>query len=238
MKKVGNRINLFLITVIMVLLSFVLFIDAERLNSLLIHYDDSFVVDEVSILNVDSSAVVQQAENVVPVNNDSNKIVNTNSTPTVMNKVASTDYWAWPTESNYVITSTFGYRWGSMHDAIDISGPGYGSNIYAANNGVVTIVKGGCVAGNTSCNGKGGNYIVINHNINNYYTVYMHLKDIKVSVGQVITRGQVIGTMGNTGNVVPVPTANAPYLGTHLHFGLYIGQPYSGGYAVNPMRLY
>ena len=44
--------------------------------------------------------------------------------------------------------------------------------------------------------------------------------------------------MGNTGNVIPVPTAASPYLGTHLHFCLYIGEPYRGGYAVNPMRLY
>ena len=232
-----KKVNLFLITIVMILLSFVLFVDDERLNSLLIHYDDSFAIDEVSILEVDYNNVVA-SENAVLASNNSAADVSASAIPVVMNNVASTDYWAWPTDSNYVITSTFGYRWGSMHDAIDISGPGYGSNIYAANNGVVTVVKGGCVAGDTSCNGKGGNYIVINHNSNNYYTVYMHLKDIKVSVGQVVTRGQVIGTMGNTGNVVPVPTASAPYLGTHLHFALYIGQPYNGGYAVNPMRLY
>ena len=232
-----KKVNLFLITIVMILLSFVLFVDDERLNSLLIHYDDSFAIDEVSILEVDYNNVVA-SENAVLASNNSAADVSASAIPVVMNNVASTDYWAWPTDSNYVITSTFGYRWGSMHDAIDISGPGYGSNIYAANNGVVTVVKGGCVAGDTSCNGKGGNYIVINHNSNNYYTVYMHLKDIKVSVGQVVTRGQVIGTMGNTGNVVPVPTASAPYLGTHLHFGLYIGEPYRGGYAVNPMRLY
>ena len=146
--------------------------------------------------------------------------------------------WFWPTNNNYIITSYFGYRWGGFHDAIDISGPGYGSNIYAANNGVVRTVKGGCVPGYTYCNGRGGNYIIINHNSNNYYTVYIHLKDIYVSERQVVSRGQVIGSMGNTGNVVPVPTASSPYNGTHLHFGLYIGEPYRGGYAVNPMNLY
>lgn len=79
---------------------------------------------------------------------------------------------------------------------------------------------------------------MINHNQSNYYTVYMHLKDFKVNVGDTVSRGQVIATMGNTGNVIPVPSASAPYLGTHLHFCLYIGEPYNGGYAVNPMRLY
>lgn len=238
MKYIRKRMNLFFIIIIVILLVLILFIDDERLNSLLIHYNDSFVIDEVSILNVDSNSDVDNKDVVLVSDDSSNASVDTKSTPTIMNNVAVTDYWAWPTESNYVITSTFGYRWGSLHDAIDISGSGYGSNIYAANNGVVTTVKSGCVPGYTSCNGKGGNYIVINHNSNNYYTVYMHLKDIKVSVGQVVTRGQVIGTMGNTGNVVPVPTSSSPYAGTHLHFALYIGQPYNGGYAVNPMRLY
>jgi len=125
-----------------------------------------------------------------------------------------------------------------LHEAVDISGTGYGSSIYAANGGVVTTVKGGCVAGDMSCNGRGGNYIVIKHNTNNYYTIYMHLKDIYVSKGQNVSRGQVIGTMGNTGNVSPAPSSSNPYAGTHLHFGLYIGEPYNGGYSINPMSLY
>ena len=102
----------------------------------------------------------------------------------------------------------------------------------------IIIAKGGCVAGNYSCNGKGGNYIVIKHTTNNYYTVYMHLKDIKVKKGATVSRGQVIGTMGNTGNVYPRPANRNSKAGTHLHFALYIGEPYKGGYAVNPMRLY
>ena len=130
------------------------------------------------------------------------------------------------------------WRWGALHDGTDIAGCGYGSNIFAANSGVVTSVQGGCVAGNLSCNGRGGNYIVIKHNSNNYYTVYMHLKDMYVKEGQKVTSGQVIGTMGNTGNVIPVPNSSNPYAGTHLHFCLYIGEPYKGGYAINPMKLY
>ena len=47
--------------------------------------------------------------------------------------VADLSYWAWPTERPYVITTGYGYRWGSMHAAIDISGPGHGSNLYASN---------------------------------------------------------------------------------------------------------
>ncbi|MCI6265492.1 MAG: M23 family metallopeptidase [Erysipelotrichaceae bacterium] len=223
--RFGMKINMLLITSVVVLVLIVLFMDDENLNSFLIRYDDNFIVDEVSILNVDYNKIVY------------NDIVDSTSnvSPTLLSNVASMDYWAWPTDGNYTITTYYS----SSHKALDIySYSGNGSNIYAANNGVVTSVMGGCVVGDLYCNGRGGNYVVVNHNSSNYYTVYMHLKDIRVSVGDVVSRGQVIGTMGNTGNVSPVPTSSAPFLGTHLHFCLYIGEPFKGGYAVNPMRLY
>lgn len=152
--------------------------------------------------------------------------------------IADLSYWAWPTETPYTITTYYGYRWGSMHAAIDISGVGHGSNIYAANNGVVVETQGGCIVGNLSCNGRRGNYVVINHNIGNYYTVYMHMDAINVRLGQTVSRGQKIGTMGNTGEVYPVPTSYSPYSGTHLHFATYRGYPNRGGVAFNPLTLY
>ena len=150
--------------------------------------------------------------------------------------VADLSYWAWPTDRPYTITTYFGYRWGSMHVAIDIYGPGNGSSIYAANNGTVIAAKGGCVAGNASCNGRRGNYIIIDHNINNYHTVYMHLSSILVSVGQTVARGQKIATMGNTGEVYPAPSRSSPYSGTHLHFATTRGDPSSGGLSGNPFN--
>lgn len=152
--------------------------------------------------------------------------------------IADLSYWAWPTDIPYTITTYYGYRWGSMHAAIDISGPGHGSSIYAANNGTVVEAKAGCVVGNLSCNGRQGNYVIINHNIGNYYTIYMHMASILVSVGQTVSRGQRIGTMGNTDEVYPVPSSYSPYSGTHLHFGTYRGYPHRGGVAFNPLTLY
>lgn len=152
--------------------------------------------------------------------------------------IADLSYWAWPTERPYAITSGYAYRWGSFHNALDISGTGYGSAIYAANNGVVYKKEIGCVPGVLSCNKTQGNYLIINHNIGGYYTIYMHLKDVYVEEGQTVARGQKIGTMGNTGNVYPVPNSYNPYAGTHLHFGVYIGIPYRGGYTINPYNLY
>lgn len=149
--------------------------------------------------------------------------------------VADLSYWAWPTDRPYTITSYYEYRWGSFHDAIDIY-VGYGAPIYSANNGVVYKIGTGCYAGNLSCNGRQGNYILINHNAGGYYTIYMHLRDIYVSEGQTVARGQKIGAMGNSGEVYPVPSSSNPYAGTHLHFGVRVGAPY--GSSINPLRLF
>ena len=227
MNEVTKKISIFLLSFMIILLIVVMFVDNVSLNSLFIDYSNQLSVNEVGVLNVDYDKVVYQDTNVTSVaNNSSSNVVQMANTPV-------SDGWVWPTDGGYTITTYFS----AGHKALDIF-KGYGTNIYAANNGVVTTVKAGCIAGNLACNGRGGNYVVIKHNSSNYYTVYMHLKDIHVKVGDNVSKGQVIASMGNTGNVIPVPTAVSPYLGTHLHFCLYIGEPYRGGYAVNPMRLY
>jgi len=52
-----------------------------------------------------------------------------------------------------------------------------------------------------------GNTIVINHQ-NGYVTSYSHLKDIRTRKGRNVNKGDIIGTVGNTGN------SSAP----HLHY--------------------
>lgn len=151
--------------------------------------------------------------------------------------VADLSYWAWPTSTPYTITTGYEYRWGSFHAAIDIY-VGWGSPIYAANNGTVEAVSTSCVRGDTSCNGGRGNYVIINHNISGYYTQYMHLATAYVKPGQVVSRGQRIAAMGNTGHVVPTPAyGSSSYAGTHLDYGVWIGKPYQG-HTINPFSLY
>ena len=150
-------------------------------------------------------------------------------------QIADLSYWAWPTARPYTITTYYEWRWGAFHDALDIY-VGYNSPIYAANNGTVYKVEKGCTPGYLSCNGRQGNYVLINHNAGGYYTIYMHMNEIWVHEGDTVARGQQIGTMGNTGNVSPVPSSYSPYAGTHLHFGVRVGSPY--GATINPFNLY
>ena len=64
---------------------------------------------------------------------------------------------------------------------------------------------------------------------NNYHTMYAHLNSINVSVGQTVSKGTIIGKMGETGRAT----------GVHLHFSVSIGEPYSSSYKyLNPLTLY
>ncbi len=130
--------------------------------------------------------------------------------------------WAWPTNSPYVITSNYGYRWGTIHDGMDISGTGHGSPIYAADDGVVYQAQWYGVVGRAA-----GLNVVIAHD-NGYYTVYAHCSKLYVKKGQRVSRKQRIAAMGATGNVT----------GTHLHFGVFTGVPYNGGRPFDPRKLW
>ena len=152
--------------------------------------------------------------------------------PSILYPPLSTGTWGWPTARPYVITSYFASRWGTHHDGIDISGTGFGSPIYAIGTGTVVYVYSGCPARgyglSDTCGGSLGNYIVIDHG-NNMYGLYAHNAQNNVFVGQTVSRGQVIGTMGSSGRAT----------GVHLHFAISRGYPYSAGsYFTNPMGLY
>lgn len=135
--------------------------------------------------------------------------------------VGNLKIWAWPTESGYTITQNYGWRIHPIrgnrefHQALDIGGTGYGSNVYAANNGTVIRTQ-------YDANGY-GYYIIIDHN-NGYQTLYGHLSSILTKVGRTVARGQVIGKVGSTG------TSTGP----HLHFELWQGM----WNRVNPWTFY
>lgn len=125
--------------------------------------------------------------------------------------------WGWPATCTS-ISSPFGYRWGSLHDGTDIAGCGRGSNIFAAQDGIVVE------ATSKYLNGK---YIIIQH-YNGYYSLYAHLDGFTVTKGTTVKKGQVIGVMGDTGFAT----------GVHLHFAIWYGYPYYGGKVYNAMSFY
>jgi len=138
--------------------------------------------------------------------------------------VGSTKNWLWPTSGGWTISSDYVYRINpitggrELHAAIDVAGTGTGSPIYAVTNGVVS---------EAGYRYQDGNYVCINHN-NGYYTCYAHMVRKNVNLGQTVARGSVIGYVGMTGWAT----------GPHLHFEIWIGKPWYGGYRINPWTMY
>ena len=115
-------------------------------------------------------------------------------------------------EEYFQISSNYGLRTDPVtgeedvqHWGIDIAAPGIeGSNVYAVMDGVVEFA---------SIRNIYGNLIIISHHSGKIKTYYAHLGTIKDIVpGDQIKRGQVIGTVGNTGKST----------GPHLHFEVHV----------------
>ena len=126
----------------------------------------------------------------------------------------------WPVPAGTPISSGFGYRecigCSTNHTGTDFN-PGNGYPIQVIADGVVTE------AGWDSTGY--GNKVVVQHVIDGVVvsTLYAHMQtgSIAVSVGQTITRGTVLGLVGETGEAT----------GAHLHFSVIVDgtmiDPYS-----------
>ena len=101
------------------------------------------------------------------------------------------------------------------HNGVDF-GCNRGTPIYATGDAVVEK------ANKAGYNGGFGRQVVLNHGFG-YKTRYAHMQEVMVSRGDTVRRGQVIGTVGNTGR------STSP----HLHYEvLYKGRP------VNPINYF
>ncbi|MFW5827212.1 MAG: peptidoglycan DD-metalloendopeptidase family protein [Alkalispirochaeta sp.] len=125
------------------------------------------------------------------------------------------ELFAWPAQG--VFTSGFGMRADPFtglprfHNGIDLAGP-IGSPIRAAASGRVVHVE--------SQIGNYGRFVIVRHP-DGFQTLYAHLEDFAVRNGQSVSRGQRLGSMGNTGRST----------GPHLHFSVI-----HNGRFVNPLR--
>jgi murein DD-endopeptidase MepM/ murein hydrolase activator NlpD len=102
------------------------------------------------------------------------------------------------------MTSTYGYRSDpfthqrTAHHGIDLAGP-YGLDVHATGDGIVI-----CAGFSRYGYGK---EVIVDHGFG-YTTRYAHLQEILVEKGQMLRRGEVLGSLGSTGRST----------GPHLHY--------------------
>ena len=143
--------------------------------------------------------------------------------------VPSGSGFAWPTPGFVSLSSEwFEDREVYNHGGIDIAGAGImGTPVVAAADGTVVATNSSCTHNwgksySCGCGGGYGNYVMISH-AGGKMTVYGHLTSLTVSSGQSVSRGQVIGYVGSTGNST----------GPHLHYECRLN-----GVRYNPMSEY
>lgn len=143
--------------------------------------------------------------------------------------VPSGSGFAWPTPGfTYLSSEWFEDREVYNHGGIDIAGAGImGTPVVAAADGTVVASNSSCTHNwgksySCGCGGGYGNYVMISH-AGGKMTVYGHLTSLTVSSGQTVSRGQVIGYVGSTGNST----------GPHLHYECRLN-----GVRYNPMSEY
>lgn len=124
----------------------------------------------------------------------------------------------WPCPVYNRISDSYGwrlhpiYKTQKFHKGTDVAS-GAGNPVIAAKEG--TVAK-------SYYSSSYGNYIVINHG-GGLMTAYAHLSSRLVSVGDKVSAGQKIGTVGSTGAST----------GNHLHYEVYVN-----GSTVNPLSYY
>jgi murein DD-endopeptidase MepM/ murein hydrolase activator NlpD len=115
--------------------------------------------------------------------------------------------------------SNIGSFWGDVRDGGRRKHKGI--DIFAKKGTPVVAISDGIIVSKGSTP-RGGKILWLRSFSNPWLVYYAHLDQHKVKQGQVVKKGQVLGTVGNTGN--------ARYTPAHLHFGIY-----SWAGAVNPL---
>lgn len=127
------------------------------------------------------------------------------------NYVAGTGQLGYPTSYRSISAGFPNYSSGRYHGGIDFPCP-EGTDVHAADSGTVIVANPLWYSY--------GHYIIIDHG-NGLSTLYAHNSQLLVSVGQSVSKGQLIAYSGNTGNST----------GAHCHF-----EVRSYGTQVNPFN--
>lgn len=132
--------------------------------------------------------------------------------------------WSYPLKSGCVSSEYVGYGerldWSGIasgHHGIDLACNNEGTNVYPAAAGTVARI-----VWRSEC---GGNQVWLYHTINGkkYTTVYVHLLKIYVSVGQTVSKDQVIAAVGGGTTAYTRGGYDKCTTGAHLHFGTATG---------------
>lgn len=141
--------------------------------------------------------------------------------------VVGANGWAWPTQSTRItdtFISTAAFRFGQVHGAVDVGAmkPGVkGDPIWTMADGVVSYT--GLITG-------GGNSVFVDHG-NGVVSRYIHMNSINVKNGQVVKKGQIVGTMGGSGGTRTTLNPNA--YAVHLDFQIKLN-----GTPVDPLKFF
>lgn len=113
---------------------------------------------------------------------------------------------------------------GNGHNGIDLYATA-GTPVYAAADGVISFEGYG--QNNSWMGSAAGICVLIWHPSLNIYTGYAHMSSTIINNGQAVSKGQLIGYSGYTGNVIPAGPG-----GAHLHFEALPKNPnFSNGYS-------
>lgn len=115
-----------------------------------------------------------------------------------------------------VVSSPFGPRGGEFHRGVDFAAP-VGTPIFASQAGVVI---------RSEVHSSWGNYIAITHE-NGLTTLYAHNNQNLVTVGQTVAQGEIIASVGSTGNST----------GPHLHFEVNGSPSLAQDQLIDPMQV-
>lgn len=130
--------------------------------------------------------------------------------------IAGSGEFGWPVDGGWISDTFISDR---NHKGLDIAAPG-GTDIYAAADGIVI---------SAGWNPGGYGYFVQIDHLNGYQTVYGHMSAVFAAEGQTVTRGQLIGAVGSTGNSS----------GDHCHFEVrYMGICYDPELFINTVEAY
>lgn len=130
---------------------------------------------------------------------------------------------------NYPISTPYkkpGKIWSTgFHTGVDYAAP-TGTEVYAAQDGTVISGSWGKAYGTQILVDQKALWDGTPKRVPGGWAIYAHLSEVLVKPGDKVTKGQLIGKVGNTGTNTT---------GSHLHYEVRNNQRWSAGKAVDPM---